>query len=318
MIIKSRLMSLFRFLCLSPLFTLFGFPNAECLEAQEQKPKRTEVLLLNDIDMVTRAAVCRWAVEPPVLDGKLDDKCWQGAAVIDRFASFWARPKKPRPGTFAYLVWDDDALYYAGSMPDAELRSFGTKRNDHLWNGDVFELFLKPSAERPEYYEFQANPRGVVFEAPFPKRGHNFEGGFSNAPLLGNKAVVALRGTLDQPGDRDEGWSVEGRIPWSAFAPTGGKPKAGTEWLFAICRYDYGPEGTKPVTMSSAPLSEPSFHRYEDYGKLRFEGGRKASSCSSQALKTHFDERDLRFLAICFAKRLCPTPGRDRPRKSHH
>ena len=71
----------------------------------------------------------------------------------------------------AYLVWDDDALYYAGSMTDAELRSFGTKRNDHLWNGDVFELFLKPSADRPEYYEFQANPRGVVFEAPFPSAG---------------------------------------------------------------------------------------------------------------------------------------------------
>ena len=163
-------------------------------------------------------------------------------------------PSQVQPGTFAYLVWDDDALYYAGSMTDTELRSFGTKRNDHLWNGDVFELFLKPSADRPEYYEFQANPRGVVFEAPFPKRGHDF-GGFANAPLLGSKAVVALKGTLDQPGDRDEGWSVEGRIPWSAFAPSGGKPKPGSEWLFAICRYDYGKEGTEPVTMSSAPLT---------------------------------------------------------------
>ena len=80
-----------------------------------------------------------------MLDGKLDERCWKRAVVIDRFASFWTDPPKPRPGTFAYLVWDDDALYYAGSMTDAELRSFGTKRNDHLWNGDVFELFLKPS-----------------------------------------------------------------------------------------------------------------------------------------------------------------------------
>ena len=136
--------------------------------------------IVTEDDIVTRAAVCRWAAEPPVLDGKLDDRCWQRAAVIDRFGSFWTNPKKSISGTFAYLVWDDDALYYAGSMTDAELRSFGTKRNDHLWNGDVFELFLKPSAGAPEYYEFQANPRGVVFEAPFPKRGHDF-GGFSNA-----------------------------------------------------------------------------------------------------------------------------------------
>ncbi len=90
------------------------------------------------------------------------------ASVIDHFGTFWTNPKKSISGTFAYLVWDDDALYYAGSMTDAELRSFGTKRNDHLWNGDVFELFLKPDEERPEYYEFQANPRGAVFEVLFP------------------------------------------------------------------------------------------------------------------------------------------------------
>jgi Carbohydrate family 9 binding domain-like len=276
MIPTNRLAPLLRTLWLSLLVTLFSFPPPPQLHAQEPKPKRSVGLILDEGDIVTRAAVCRWAAAPPVLDGKLDDQCWQGAAVIDRFASFWTDPKKPRPGTFAYLVWDDDALYYAGSMTDAELRSFGTKRNDHLWNGDVFELFLKPSTERPEYYEFQANPRAVVFEAPFPKRGHDF-GGLANAPLLGSKAVVALKGTLDQSGDRDEGWSVEGRIPWSAFAPSGGKPKPGTEWLFAICRYDYGPKGADPVTMSSAPLTKASFHRYEDYGKLRFEGARKPS-----------------------------------------
>jgi hypothetical protein len=117
----------------------------------------------------------------------------------------------------------------------------------------------------------------VVFEAPFPKRGHDI-GDFANAPILGSKAVVALRGTLDQPGDRDEGWSVEGRIPWSAFEPTGSKPKPGSEWLFAICRYDCGPKGTDPITMSSAPLTKGSFHRYEDYGKVRFEAWRKANA----------------------------------------
>ena len=106
-----------------------------------------------------------------------------------------------------------------------------------------------------------------------PRRG-DIPRDFAQAPILGNKAVVSLVGTLDQPGDRDTSWTVEGRIPWSAFQPTGGKPKPGDEWRFAICRYDYGPEGTQPVLMSSAPLTQPSFHRHEDYGKLRFEGPR--------------------------------------------
>jgi hypothetical protein len=240
-------------------------------EQVRPQPRQPPGASVPDGAIVTREAVCRWAQAPPVLDGKLDDRCWQRAAVIDRFASFWTEPKTPRPGTAAYLVWDDNALYYGAKMTDAELRSFGTKRNDHLWNGDVFELFFKPSRDRPEYYEFQANPRGVVFEVPFPKRGHDF-GGFDKVAPLGSMAVVVVNGTLDEPGDRDEGWTVEGRIPWSAFAPTGGKPKPGDEWQFALCRYDYGPKGTAPITMSSAPLTKPSFHRYEDYGALRFEG----------------------------------------------
>ena len=217
---------------------------------------------------VTREAVCRWVEAPPKLDGKLDDPCWRVAQPIDDFAAFWAN--EPRSGTRAYLVWDDEALYYAAEMADAELRAFGEKRNAHLWEGDVFELFLKPSKDRPEYYEFQANPRGVVFEVAFPRRGplpHPFD----EAPVLGHTAAVALEGALNRSGDVDRGWTVEGRIPWSAFDPSGGKAQPGAVWSFALCRYDYGPEGTEPTLMSSAPLTQRNFHRYEDYGSLRFE-----------------------------------------------
>jgi hypothetical protein len=222
-------------------------------------------------EMVTLRAVCRWAAQPPVLDGKLDDSCWRQAEVIDRFASFWT--KTPREGTRAYLVWDDEALYYAATMTDTELRAHGKQRNDNLWDGDVFELFFKPRVDRPEYYEFQANPQSLVFEVAWPKRGQDF-GDLRKLPELGSKAVVVLNGTLDHTGDQDRGWTVEARIPWSAFALTDGKPRSGDSWLFALCRYDYGPVGTKPVLMSSAPLTRPSFHRYEDYGTLRFEGPR--------------------------------------------
>jgi len=234
-----------------------------------QEPSTFSIAEKSDSEMVTRQAVCRWAAKPPVIDGKLDDLCWKQATVIDRFATFWTRT--PREGTRAYLVWDAEAIYYAGTMTDTEVRAFGTHRNDTLWEGDVFELFLKPSADHPEYFEFQANPRGLVFEMAFAKRGEHPDP-FSKGPVLGTRAVAVVDGTLDQPGDKDRSWTVEGRIPWSAFSLTGAKPMPGDSWLFAICRYDYGPEGTQSVQMSSAPLTQSSFHRYEDYGTLRFEG----------------------------------------------
>lgn len=223
---------------------------------------------------VTREAVCRRAEKAPVIDGKLDDPAWSAAPVIDGFSAFWDRADVGR-GTRARLVWDDDALYFAATMTDHELRAFGTKRNDRLWLGDVFELFFKPHADRPEYYEFQVNPRSVILELAFPQRGFDFAT-LAARPPMGMEAVAVVDGTLDQPGDRDRGWTVEGRIPWSLFAPTGGRPAPGASWRFALCRYDYGPEGTAPVTMSSAPLTKGSFHRYEDYGLLRFEGRSKS------------------------------------------
>ncbi|GAC1464996.1 MAG: hypothetical protein NVSMB9_04190 [Isosphaeraceae bacterium] len=219
---------------------------------------------------VTPEAICRWTRVPPTIDGKLDDPAWEAAAVISRFPTFW-RNADNGSGTLARLLWDKEALYFAATMTDSELRSFGTKRNDTLWEGDVFEMFLKPDARRPEYYEFQVNPKSVILELPFSKRGEDFAR-LAARPPLGLTAVATAEGTVDQPGDRDQGWGVEGRIPWSAFAQTGGRPKPDAAWRFALCRYDYGPEGTQPRLMSSAPLRRPNFHRYEDYGVLRFEG----------------------------------------------
>jgi Carbohydrate family 9 binding domain-like len=209
------------------------------------------------------------AERPLVLDGRLHDPAWAAAAIIDCFSAFWKKANTG-PGTRARLAWDDDALYIAATMTDAELRLFGTKYKDRLWEDDVFELFFKPNAERPEYYEFQVNLRSVILELAFPKRGFDFNTLVARPPM-GMTAVAAIDGTLDQPGDRDRAWIVEGRIPWSIFAPTGGCPQPGATWLFALCRFDYGPAGTEPVLMSSASLTRPSFHHYVDNGRLLFQ-----------------------------------------------
>ncbi len=222
---------------------------------------------------VTREVDCRWAERPPTIDGKLDEPVWKAATLIDRFPAFW---KEAQPGpshaTKARLLWDREALYYSAEMTDADVRAFGTKHNDHLWNGDVFELFFKPSRDRPEYFEFQVNPKSVLFEASFLERNKPVEP-FETSKPLGMSAVAVIDGTLDKADDADKGWTVEGRIPWSALAPTFARPEPGATWSFALCRYDYyGPAGTAPVLMSSAPLTRPSFHRSEDYSRLRFQG----------------------------------------------
>src|SRR5688500_10642977 len=61
---------------------------------------------------------CRWAVTPPVIDGRLDEAVWQHAQVITSFQSAWLPEghRKPPTSTKARLLWDRDYLYFSAEM----------------------------------------------------------------------------------------------------------------------------------------------------------------------------------------------------------
>src|SRR5262249_22737942 len=142
----------------------------------------------------------------------------------------------------------------------------------------VFELFFKPAEDKPGYYEFQVNPLGAVLDMFLPRRG---AGGYQRFVKDGDfhiEAKVNLRGTLNKWTDKDDGWSVEGKIPWKDFLRPGGRPAVGEKWKFALCRYDYSVEFEGPELSTCAPLktkSAPDYHYFEDYATLTFVGPRK-------------------------------------------
>jgi hypothetical protein len=218
-----------------------------------------------------RKAECRYRTGAIRIDGHLDEAAWQKAEVLQDFAVFWQH-RKPATSTRARLLWDDTALYFAADMEDNDLFADVKEPNGVLWDNDVFELFFKPSAERRPYYEFQVNALNTRLELFLPSRGSGGYRRFGATSRLGMESAVTLRGTLNHWQDRDEGWTVEGRIPWTAFAATGGRPKPGDRWRFALCRYDYSATLERPELSSTAPLTQSDFHRYEDYGELTFVG----------------------------------------------
>jgi hypothetical protein len=220
---------------------------------------------------VVRRAECRRATGAITVDGQLDEKSWQRAEPLRNFAVYWE--KRPARGeTTARLLWDDENLYFSADMKDEDLFALVKEHNGLTWEDDVFELFFKPAADRLPYYEFQVNALNTHLEMFLPSRGGGGYRRFAPHTRLGMVSVVRLRGTLNKWQDRDRGWSVEGRLPWSAFQATGGRPKAGASWRFALCRYDYSVTLSRPELSSTAPLTVPDFHRYEDYGELMFVG----------------------------------------------
>jgi len=253
---------LFILVCLIPVGCGVEYPDEDRDKAKARA---------NEDPPTVRQAECRWAKNAILIDGELNDDAWKGAESLEDFSSFWLK-RKSAGKTRAMLLWDRDNLYFSAEMQDLDLFALTKQRNGMTWEDDVFELFFKPSQKELAYYEYQVNALNTHLELFLPSRG---AGGYRRfAPLtnLGMESAVKLLGTLNKHDDKDKGWVVEGRIPWKAFQPTGGRPKAGDQWRFALCRYDYSVYLERTELTSSAPLTQPDFHRYEDYSELTFVG----------------------------------------------
>lgn len=217
---------------------------------------------------------CRWAATPPVIDGKIDDDVWKSAQVIESFTKGWEQEgaRKPATRTKARLLWDREYLYFSCDMEDTDVYAEVTQQDGATWFDDVFELFFKPAKDKPGYYEFEINAANAKLDMFMPSRG---SGGF---PRHGKdrefhiESAVQVHGTLNNYADQDKGWTVEGRIPWRDFLPTGGRPAPGEVWQHTLCRYDYSAGLNNPDLSATAPLSRPSFHNWEDYVGLKFVG----------------------------------------------
>jgi glucose/arabinose dehydrogenase len=221
----------------------------------------------------TQTFECRWASGPIEIDGRAGESAWQASQPIDRFSLPWlkdaARPAKT--ATRARLLWDREYLYFFAEMDDGDLFAPLTERDGKLWENDVFELFFKPDETATGYYEFQVNAAGAVLDMFIAQRGQKtFEEMRADGPFHLQTAVVR-RGTLERRDDRDEGWSVEGRIPWTDMLRTGGRPVENEVWRFALCRYDYDQAWKEPELSTCAPIaSKVSFHQHEEYARLKF------------------------------------------------
>ena len=223
--------------------------------------------------VATRPAFeCRFAETPPTIDGVGDDAAWKSAQVIDGFGLPWlkdnARPSKT--ATKAKLLWDRDALYFFAELEDHDLFADITEHDGMTWFNDVFELFFKPERDKPGYYEFQVNAAGTTMDMFLPQRGiKDFEKSVRDGEFR-FEARVKTDGTLNQRTDRDTGWTVEGRMPWTDFLRTGGRPAVDEVWKFTLCRYDYSKEFDPAELSAVAPLQAANFHQHEDYADLKF------------------------------------------------
>jgi hypothetical protein len=207
----------------------------------------------------------RRAAKAPVIDGELDDMVWKDAAPVVLRGSFDGR--QPSLRTEARLAYDDQGLYVAFDVEDPDVWGTLRERDAPIYEQEVVEIFLDANADGRTYNEMQVSPHNVNFDAYFPARRQGMDLSWDS----GMKTAVKVRGTLDNPGDRDEGWRVEMRIPFERLAEVPNRPpKKGERWRFNLYRLEH--VGRQQVEgQSFSPLFVGDFHALPRFGWLVFE-----------------------------------------------
>lgn len=236
---------------------------------------------------VPRKFEARKTADRPTIDGILSDSAWESAQNIDQFFAYQSGGAPAAAETSAKILWDDEFLYLAFEMQDADIRPSSvtagqTGRDASLFLGDVIELFIREDRSATRYFEFEWSPKnGDVLDARFDERKFGPPGIAWDTAIV---SAVRVQGTIDDTTDVDTGWTVESAIPLSSFEPI----STNSRWTFTLARYDYfNPGHSKEQLMTSAigapdlPLAgfASGFHSYEVYDDLQFVPEPQPWSC---------------------------------------
>jgi hypothetical protein len=185
---------------------------------------------------------CPRAAAPPIIDGRLDDAAWQAAPWTAYFVDIQgASQPNPRFQTRVKMLWDDDYLYIAAELQEPDVWGTLTQHDSVIFHDNDFEVFLNPSGDSRNYFEFEINALNTGWDL-FLDKPYREGGKADNSwEIPGLKTAVRVDGTLNHPGDIDRGWTVEIAFPWSAFASRAPvtRPAPGQEWRINFSRVEW-------------------------------------------------------------------------------
>jgi predicted metalloprotease with PDZ domain len=270
-----------------------GGPRYLELVRDPSKPDRlAEILKPVAIEPPAKAAaaaapkgyVCYRASRPIQIDGRLDDKDWESAPWTDAFVDIEGdvRPR-PRFHTRAKMLWDDDYFYVAARLEDPHVWGTLTKHDSVIFHDNDFEIFIDPDGDNHEYYEIEINALNTEWDL-FLKKPYRDGGPAQNEwEIPGLKTAVHVEGTINDPKDKDTGWSLELAIPWKVlaeFAHRPAPPRNGDQWRVNFSRVEWRHEidGGKyrkvPNTHEDnwvwSPQGAIDMHRPERWGYVQF------------------------------------------------
>jgi hypothetical protein len=228
--------------------------------------------------------VCHRAAMPITIDGKLDDPAWRTAPWSTAFVDIEgdARPK-PRWRTRMKMLWDDRFLYIAAEMEEPHLWATLKEHDSVIFHDNDFEVFLDPDGDNQNYCELEINAKNTTWDLLLTRPYRDGGRAINAWEILGLKTAVHLDGTLNDPRDRDRGWTVEIAWPWKGLkelTSVSVPPRDGEQWRINFSRVQWDLEvvdgkyrkvkGRPEYNWVWSPQGAIDMHRPERWGYLQF------------------------------------------------
>jgi transglutaminase-like putative cysteine protease/predicted esterase len=260
--------------------------------------------------------LCQHTVTPIKIDGLLDEAAWADVPWTGDFVDIQGDPKsRPRFRTRAKLLWDDDYLYVAAEIEEPHVWATLTNHDAVIFQDPDFEVFIDPAGNTQPYYEFEMNALNTTWDLLLDKP-YMDQGKPNDAwEIPGLKTAVHVNGTLNNPADRDAGWTVEIAFPWKVLAERArhpGPPTESEQWRINFSRVEWQittndgaykkVPGTPEDNWVWSPQGVVDMHRPEMWGLLQFTSqpaGEKVSVAAipgkparDLALEIYYTQRD--------------------------
>jgi hypothetical protein len=200
----------------------------------------------------------RWRV-PRLAPGTFPD--WPRVPALPSFLlADGSRPAEQQ--TAVRLAWDETFLHVRFDCADRDAWGTFMARDAPLYQEEVVEVFLAPSAADPaRYFELEVSPRGTLFDAVV----WNPDSDRSTMRADPGWDCPGLRWETGT-GAAAEDWWAALAIPWAALSGGGPLPAI---WRANFYRIERPRDGAAELSAWSPPLTSPAdFHKPARFGFL--------------------------------------------------
>lgn len=228
------------------IFCLIGCSTENNQSVASKKENKPASIPKPIIEFNPEKYVCYRADSPLKIDGKMNESAWQDAAWTVDFLDIQGTSKpKPRFRTRAKMLWDDTFFYIFAEMEEPDVWATLKKRDSIIFFDNDFEVFIDPDGDSHRYYELEINAFSTEWDLFLDKPYRDQCRVLFNWDYIGMKSAVSVQGTINRPGDKDQGWTLEIALPWEVLkecAEPQRAPKSGEQWRVNFSRVEWKTE----------------------------------------------------------------------------